>query len=197
MWPRVMLLPRVTVRVWRGSRVLLVLHASGRAEPVRQVVRILGVAAAVLHTICTYDCAVETCRRGERGEMIWRRRINNCMSTLWLVCLLQLFLMLSRPSDSSAPFIVMQRSHCAHGKWEKLLASTNIWRAEQRRAVGYLWCLRRVRWAEVHRRPPRGYTHPAARTGCPGRRGSWARPEELSSRLREKKETLHPERWML
>lgn len=53
-----MLLPRVIVRV------LLVLHASSGAVPMRQVVGVFGVAAAVLHTICAHDCTVESCRAG-------------------------------------------------------------------------------------------------------------------------------------
>lgn len=73
----------------------------------------------------------------------------------------------------------------------------NSWGAEtfgrpsRDRPVGYLWCPRRVRWADVHRRPPRGCTHLAARTECLGRRGSWVRPEELSSRLAGIKDIQH------
>ena len=58
-------LPGVTVRVWGGQRVLLVLQASSVAVPVRQVVRVFGVAAAVLHAICAHHGGVETCRQRE------------------------------------------------------------------------------------------------------------------------------------
>lgn len=45
---------------------MLVLHASRGAEPMDQVVGIFGVAAAVLHTVCTHNCDVKRCRQTER-----------------------------------------------------------------------------------------------------------------------------------
>lgn len=122
-----MLFPWVNVRVGRGSRVLLVLHASTRAVPVRQIVRIFGVAAAALHAIRTHDCTVETCRQG-------RGKINNletenqqlCVNTVVRVSAVIISDAEQDFTDSSAPFIITQRTTFAHGKWEKLLGSANI-----------------------------------------------------------------------
>lgn len=48
---------------------LLVLYPSSVAESVCQVVRVFGVAASVLHAICTHYCAVETCGPARREKI--------------------------------------------------------------------------------------------------------------------------------
>lgn len=51
------------------------------------------------------------------------------MSTLWLrVSAVIISDAKQAFADSGAPFIVTQHTNFAHGKWEKLLGSTNIWK---------------------------------------------------------------------
>ena len=115
--PGVVMLRWVEVRVRRGDRVLLVLHPSSRAETVRQVIGIFGVAVAVLHTVCAHNCTVETCSQGGReggirGGGISDSQANNkqlCVNTVvWATAVIipdaeQAF-------TDSKPFIVMQHS---------------------------------------------------------------------------------------
>lgn len=62
--------------------------------------------------------------------MIWKLKINNRVSTLWVRVSAVIISDAEQAStDSGAPFIVTQRMDVAHGKWEKLLGSANIWQA--------------------------------------------------------------------
>ncbi len=138
MWPCVMLLSWMIGRVGWRSRVLLVLHASSRAKPVCQVVGVFGVAAAVFHTVCAHDCAVETCRQAGKAG---REKINDLEAEnqqLYVNTVVRVSAVIIPDAeqafaDSGAPFIVTQHTNFAQGKWEKLLGSTNIWKGEQRR----------------------------------------------------------------
>lgn len=67
MWPHVVLLRQVTVRIGWGDGVLLVFHPTGGAEAMAKIVGVFGVAVAILHAVRTDHCAVETCsqRRGK------------------------------------------------------------------------------------------------------------------------------------